>query len=89
MCENHRLTGDAVGESAEIHRMTPLPFLVALLLVAPPFSSGVAPNDEPVPIFDGVTTEFTLTRSRIRKDQPLEVRVTIRNTTDTVKVFRC
>jgi hypothetical protein len=49
----------------------------------------VAANDEPLPIFDGVTTEFTLTRSRIKKDQPLEVRVTIRNTTNTVKVFRC
>jgi hypothetical protein len=50
---------------------------------------SVARNDEALPIFDGVTTEFTLTRSRIRKDQPLEIRVTIRNTTDTIKVFRC
>jgi len=73
MCENRRLT--------------PLRFLVALLLVTPGFHSSLARSDEPLPIFDGVTTEFTLTRSRIQKDQPLEVRVTIRNTTDTGKVL--
>lgn len=60
----------------------------ALLLAASGCHPTVARNDESLPIFDGVTTQFTLTRSRIRKDQPLEVRVTMRNTTDTVKVFR-
>lgn len=63
--------------------------LVALLVAISACNASFGRKDEPLPIFDGVTTEFTLTRSRIRKDQPLEVRVTIRNTTDTVKVFRC
>jgi hypothetical protein len=45
-------------------------------------------NDAPLPVFDGVTTEFTLTRSQIKKDQPLEVRAIVRNTTNTIKAFR-
>jgi hypothetical protein len=63
--------------------------LVALLVAISACNPSFARKDEPLPVFDGVTTEFPLTRSRIRKDQPLEVRVTIRNTTDTVKIFRC
>lgn len=62
--------------------------ILALLLATSACKQSFARKDEPLPVFDGITTEFTLTRSRIRKDQPLEVRATIRNTTNTTKVFR-
>jgi hypothetical protein len=62
--------------------------VVALLVATSACNRSVARKDEPLPVFDGVTTEFTLTRSRIRKDQQLEVHVVIRNTASTAKVFR-
>jgi hypothetical protein len=43
---------------------------------------------DPLPVFDGVTTQFTLTRSRIRTDQQLEVHVIFRNTGSTTRIFR-
>lgn len=61
---------------------------VALLLVTSACNRSVARSDEALPVFDGITTEFTLTRSRIRKDQQLEVHVRFRNTTSSTKVFR-
>ena len=61
---------------------------VALLLAISARKPLFAGKDEPLPIFDGVTTEFTLTRSRVKKDQQLEIHVVIRNTTSTTKVFR-
>jgi hypothetical protein len=45
-------------------------------------------EQEPLPVFDGVTTEFALTRSRIKGEQPLEVRVTFRNTEGATREFR-
>jgi hypothetical protein len=62
--------------------------VLALLLATSGCNPSVARNDEALPLFDGVTTEFTLTRSQIRKEQQLEVRAIIRNTTNTTKVFR-
>lgn len=43
---------------------------------------------DPLPAFDGITTQFTLTRSRIRTDQQLEVHAIFRNTGSTTRVFR-
>lgn len=45
-------------------------------------------NGAPLPVFDGVETHFTLTRSRIKRDQPLEVHVVFHNLDKTVKIFR-
>jgi hypothetical protein len=61
--------------------------LVALFLVTSACQPSLARKDEPLPVFDGVTTEFSLTRSRITKDQQLEVHVVFRNTTSTIKLF--
>jgi hypothetical protein len=40
------------------------------------------------PVFDGVTTQFTLSRARIKSDQALEVRAVFRNTSAESRVFR-
>jgi hypothetical protein len=45
-------------------------------------------EQEQLPAFDGVTTEFVLTRAKIKTDQQLEVRVTFRNTESATHVFR-
>lgn len=73
------------GERCLRHFALPL---VALLLATSACKPSFARKDEPLPVFDGITTEFTLTRSRIRKDQKLEVHVISRNTASTTRVFR-
>lgn len=45
-------------------------------------------KNEPLPVFGGITTEFNLTRSRIKADQQLQVHVVFRNTGNTTRVFR-
>jgi len=63
-----------------------LPILGLLFVTSackPPFD-----RKEPLPVFDDVTTEFALTKSRIRSDQKLEVHVIFRNTGSTTRIFR-
>jgi hypothetical protein len=64
-----------------------LAFSVIALLLATSCSRSVARKEEPLPVFDGVTTDFTLTRSRIKPAEPLEVRAVFRNTTSETRVF--
>jgi len=45
-------------------------------------------RDDSLPVFNGVTTEFTLTRSRIRAGEQLEVHAVFHNTGKTTQVFR-
>lgn len=45
-------------------------------------------RQEPLPVFDGVTTEFTLTKSRIRAGEQLEVRAVFHNLGSTTRLFR-
>jgi hypothetical protein len=70
--------------------------MISLRLVVPIlglllFASACKPSfgrKEPLPVFDGVTTEFTLTRSRIKKDQRLEVHVVFHNQENAIRVIR-
>jgi len=64
-----------------------LAFSVIALLLATSCSRSVARKEEPLPVFDGVTTDFTLTRSRIKLPERLEVRAVFRNTTSETRVF--
>lgn len=61
--------------------------VVALLLATSCGRSVAQKKEEPLPVFDGVTTAFTLTRSRIKPGEPLEVRAVFRNTTNATRVF--
>jgi hypothetical protein len=45
-------------------------------------------REDSLPVFDGVTTEFSLTRSRIRAGEQLEVHAIFHNTGSTARVFR-
>jgi hypothetical protein len=76
-------------KTAEIRGLPPIvllySFLGTLFLTS---ACELRDRKEPLPVFDGVTTEFTLTRSRIRPDQKLEVHVIFRNTGSTTRTFR-
>jgi hypothetical protein len=60
----------------------------ATALVAVGCVSAAGKDSASPPAFDGVTTQFTLTRARIKSGQELEVRAVIRNTSDEPRVFR-
>lgn len=62
-------------------------YLLVLVLLATSAFSGAVAGPNPLPVFDGVTTNFTLTRSRIKPGERLEVRAVFRNTTSRTRVF--
>jgi hypothetical protein len=81
--KNNLLPRKSKGSPRFILALFFLGLLFTVSACKPPFG-----RNEPLPAFDGVTTEFTLTRSRIRADQQLEVHVIFRNTGRTPRTFR-
>jgi hypothetical protein len=59
-----------------------------MLALMTPACTSSTEGGEKSPVFDGVTATFTLTRSRIKMDQKLEVHFVFRNRGETTTTFR-